>query len=303
MKAIISKHPVLFVIAAALLFQFAIVGTVGAMLPEGAHIHDDEAAHMIFRFRLFGPLIMAVAVTWIVDGRAGLRNLFASFLHWRVPARWYALAFSWKFMFTYTGIAVLALIGVRAWPGWIVPDFFGGDWSALLELLRNMPFIVAIAIVEETTWMKCCVTRMQERYSALVSCLVVGISWGLWYLPMLLIREGVPDGYPWPLFMLSMFSLTVFLSWTYNMTRSGTILLIMQIVSNCAFFIIPVLPGWWGLDPTYVNSFVYVNFASAVTLLLVFGWRDLSTRGRARWSDGMPEAGSMNVGGFSPSVA
>ena len=81
--------------------------------------------------------------------------------------------------------------------------------------------------------MKFSVTRMQERYSALVSCLLVGIGWGLWYLPMLLIGEGVPDGYPWPMFLLSMVCLTVLLGWTYNMTRSGTILLIMQIVSNC----------------------------------------------------------------------
>ena len=57
----------------------------------------------------------------------------------------------------------------------------------------------------------------------------------------------------------------------------------MQIISNCCFFILPVLPAWHDMDPAYVNSFVWVNFASAVTLVLVFGGRHLSRRARAKW--------------------
>ena len=133
--------------------------------------------------------------------------------------------------------------------------------------------------------MKFCVTRMQERWSALTSCLLVGLSWGLWYLPMLLIREGVPDGYPWHMFLLSMIALTILLAWVYNMTHSGLVLLIMQIVSNCAFFIVPVLPSWWNGDPTYINAFVTVNVLSAITIVVIFGWREMGTGPRAKWSE------------------
>ena len=288
MKAIVARHPVLFVIAAALLFQFGIVAIVAFLLDDGMRIHDHETAHMVFRFRVFGPLIASVGVTALIEGRAGLRHLFASFFHWKVPAVWYAFAFTWKFLFTAVGITVLFLVGAEAWPGLLVPNFFGGQGSAFHGLLMNLPFIVSIAIVEETTWIKCCVTRLQRRHSALFSALVVGIFWGLWYLPMLLLGEGVPDGYPWPFFLLSMVSLTVLLTWAYNMTRSGTVLLVMQIISNCCFFIIPVLPAWHDMDPAYVNSFVWVNFASAVTLSLVFGAKHLARRERAKWQ--VPDA-------------
>ena len=288
MKAIVARHPVLFVIAAALLFQFGIVAIVAFLLDDGMRIHDHETAHMVFRFRVFGPLIASVGVTALIEGRAGLRHLFASVFHWKVPAAWYAFAFTWKFLFTAVGITVLLLVGAEAWPGLLVPNFFGGQGSAFHGLLMNLPFIVSIAIVEETTWIKCCVTRLQRRHSALFSALVVGIFWGLWYLPMLLLGEGVPDGYPWPFFLLSMVSLTVLLTWAYNMTRSGTVLLVMQIISNCCFFIIPVLPAWHDMDPAYVNSFVSVNFASAVTLSLVFGAKHLAVRERAKWQ--VPDA-------------
>lgn len=292
MKELLRRYPVLTFVLLTLGFQFAVVGFVGWHLPDGARIHDDAQAHMIFRLRVFGPLLFAVALTAWFEGRAGLRNLFGSFFKWRVGAQWYALAFGWKFLFTYLGIGAIWLLGIKGWPGWAAGDGPGGLVHSLGNLARNMPFIVGIAFVEETAWMKYCVTRMQERFSAFRSCLLVGISWGLWYLPMLLVGEGVPDGYPWPVFLLSMSALAILLGWTYNMTHSGTVLLIMQIVSNCAFFLIPVLPDWHAGDPTFVTGFVVVNFISAVTLVLVFGWRDLGTKPRARWSDGMPAKSS-----------
>jgi len=291
MKAFVARYPVLAFVLLTLAFQILVVGFVGwhlSGMPEGSRIHYDEAAHRVFRLRAFGPLLFAVVLSYWLEGRAGLRNLFGAFFNWRVGPQWYALAFGWKFLFTYAGVTGIYLLGIKGWPGWGAGSGAIGFMHAFEGMLMNMPFIVGIAVVEETVWMKYCVTRMQERYSAFASCLLVGLCWGLWYLPMLLVGEGVPDGYPWPVFLLSMVCLTVLLGWTYNMTHSGTVLLIMQIVSNCAFFLIPVLPSWHLGDATYVTGFVAVNLISAVTLVLVFGWRELGTRPRARWSDGMP---------------
>ncbi len=296
MRALISRFPVLTFVVLTLSYQFIVVGIVWWRLPAGGHMHDDEAAHMVFRFRVFGPLAFAVLLTAYLEGREGLRTLFGAFRHWKVPAKWYMLAFSWKFLFTWAGIAVLALFGMRHWPGLLV-DGVGG---ATRGLVRNLPFIVGIAIVEETAWMKYCVTRLQDRYHALPACLLVGVSWGLWYLPMLLVGEGVPDGYPWPIFMGSMVALTILLAWTYNMTRSGVILLIMQIVANCAFFLLPVLPGLHHLDPAYVNAFVAVNIVSAVLLVLIFGWRELGVGPRARWSSARVRTLPVRKHGWGP---
>lgn len=286
MNAFIRKYPVLVFSILTLSYQFIVVGLVKWMVPEGSHMHDVPEAWMVFRFRAFGPLFFAVALTWYLEGAAGMRKLFGAFLNWRVGPQWYALAFSWKILFTYLGIGGLVLFGMAEWPGWFVHDFFGGTFKALKGLIVNLPFIIGIAFVEETAWMKFSVTRLQEKYSALRACLTVGVAWGLWYLPMLLVGEGVPDGYPWPVFLLSMVCLTVLLGWAYNMTHSGTVLLIMQIISNCAFFLIPVLPAWHGGDATYVTAFVAVNLLSAITLVLVYGWRELGTGPRSRWSDG-----------------
>jgi membrane protease YdiL (CAAX protease family) len=285
MRAFIKRYPVLSFMGLALGYQLLIVLFSKAQMGEAHDLDEAPAAHMVFRFRVFGPLVFSVLLTWYIEGRAGLAKLFGAFAHWKVPAGWYAMAFGWKFAYTYIGAAVLLLLGSAAWPGWFIHDFWTGDHSKVGELLRNLPFIIGIALVEETAWMKYCVTRLQDRYSAFASCLITGTAWGLWYLPMLLIGEGVPDGYPWHMFMLSMISLTFLLGWTYNMTRSGTILLIMQIISNCAFLMIPVLPGLNDMRTEYINAFVLVNFATAVLLVLIYGWRELGARSRAKWSE------------------
>lgn len=285
MRKFITRYPVLTFMTLALGYQFLIVALAKIQMEPGQRLHDAPAAHMVFRFRVFGPLVFAVLLTWYLERGAGIRKLFGSFLHWKVPAKWYLMAFSWKFVYTYVGAGALLLLGMAEWPGWFIHDFWTGDHSKFWNLVHHIPFIVGIAIVEETAWMKYSVTRLQERYSAFLSCLIVGIAWGCWYLPMLLIGEGTPDGYPIHMFMLSMLSLTFLLSWAYNMTRSGTILLVMQIISNCAFLMIPVLPGMNNMRVDYINAFVMVNFVTAVAIVLFYGWRHMCDTTRAKWSD------------------
>ncbi|MBL7953325.1 MAG: CPBP family intramembrane metalloprotease [Flavobacteriales bacterium] len=290
MRAFVTKNPVLSFVLLTLGYQWLVIGIVDWHLKKaGLSLEQDETAHMIFRMRVFGPLVFCVFLTWYIEGTAGLKTLFGSFFNWRVPGKWYLFGATWKFLFSWIGVGFLVLFGMRDWPGFFNPQIFNNSELAM-GLLKTMPFLVGIAIVEETAWMKYCVTRMQDRYSALTSCLIIGVAWGCWYLPMIITGEGVPDGYPPPIFMLSMLCLTILLGWAYNMTHSGTILLLMQVVSNGAFFLLPVLPGWHvlpsgELDTAYVNAFVAINSLSAILIVVIFGWREMGTRKRATWSE------------------
>ncbi len=72
MAALIRRHPLpaFFVIAFALTW---------ATVPFGV-------------FMAAGPLVAALIVTGVVDGRVGLRELWSRMLRWRVGLRWYAAA-------------------------------------------------------------------------------------------------------------------------------------------------------------------------------------------------------------------
>lgn len=294
MKTFVSRFPVLTFVVLTLSYQLLIVLFMSFRLTHDIHLADDPMAHMVFRLRVFGPLLFAVVVTYYIEGFGGLKTLFGSYFKWKAPLHLYAFALSWKFMYFYIGAAAVVLLGIGAWPGFAVEDFFGGTHQKAINLRNNMVFIVGVAFVEETAWMKFSFTRLQARYSALAACSLVGLSWGSWYLPMLLLGEGVPDGFPVLMFMLSMYALTILLGWLFNMTRSGSILILAQIVSNCAFFIMPVFPEGSG-NPIYANGFIVVSTIVSITLVAVYGWRELGTGKRAMWGES-PSPAQQPVG-------
>lgn len=280
--SIIRRYPVASFISMTLLAQLGVVLCTWWLIPEGQAMHSDtpgaRIAHMVFRMRVFFPLLLAIAFTVYLDGWRGLRTLFGSFLHWRVPVKWYAIAVVWKFVLGYLGVTCVVLLALDQWPG-----FINEGW---LEGMRNtFFFLIGIAFVEETSWIRFSVTRLQEKRSALYSATVVGLAWGAWYLMMMLLGEGVPDGIPWFAFVISMFSMSVFFTFTYNSTRSGAVLLIMQFFSNSAFLIAPMLPVE-GKPPYFMIGFVLWFLILAIGVILYSGHEHLHRGGvRARWSD------------------
>ncbi len=281
MRAFITRYPVAVFVTLTLLAQFCVVLTTWWLIPAGLEMHSDDPgshmAHAIFRLRVFFPLGLAIAMTVYLDGWGGLRKLFGSYFHWRVPAKWYALAFSWKFLLGYLGIFSVVAMGFDQWPGWL-------NYNWLSETIRNAAFVIGIAVVEETSWIRFSVTRLQEKRTALFSATWVGLAWGIWYLMMMLLGEGVPDGIPWYAFLTSMFSLAVFLTWAYNSTRSGVVLLIMQIFSNCAFLSVPMLPVP-EKPPYFMNAFVVLFLLVSFLIIRFVGARNMARYERARWSD------------------
>ncbi|MFT3883907.1 MAG: hypothetical protein QM724_00290 [Flavobacteriales bacterium] len=282
MRKFLSRYPVATFITLTLLAQFGVVLTTWYLIPPGQKMHSDSpgahVAHMVFRFRVFFPLGIAMLLTLYLDGWAGIRKLFSSFLHWRVAPKWYALAFVWKFFLGYLGIFGVIALGLDVWPGWINHDWFP-------NLITNFAFLIGIALVEETSWIRFTVTRLQERHSALFASTVAGLGWAAWYLMMMMIGEGVPDGIPWFAFIISMFSMSVFFTWTYNTTRSGTVLLVMQFFSNSAFLIVPMLPVP-NKPPYFMVAFVLLFLVLAVAVTIQGGAAQLNRNGsKAKWSD------------------
>lgn len=299
MIALLKRYPVVCFIAATLLAQLGIVLVAWTLMPDGERMHSDsagaKAAHMIFRLRVFFPLGLAMLITVFLDGWSGLKKLFGSFFHWHVDAKWYVLAFTWKFVLGYIGIFAVVALGLD-----VMPPLVNAD--AVPNLLHTAAFVVGIAVVEETSWIRFCVTRLQEKRSAFFSSAVVGIAWSLWYLMMMLLGEGVPDGIPWFAFIISMFSLSVLLTWAYNTTRSGTVLLIMQIFSNCAFLVAPMLPVP-GKPPYFMIGFVLAFLALSFFIIAYNGTEHLSrARMRAKWSGDENEGSSVDPQG-APELA
>jgi CAAX protease family protein len=136
---------------------------------------------------LAGPALAAVVVTAVVDGRAGLRDLWSRVTRWRIGWRWWALVI---------GTLCLVLVSV------VGPLLTGGKVPPLAAFTRYSgigaitPFgVVAVAFVvnglgEETGWRGFAVDRLLRDHSFTWTAFVVAAAWAGWHLPFFWIVAG-----------------------------------------------------------------------------------------------------------------
>jgi uncharacterized protein len=169
---------------------------------------------------LFGPALAAFAVTAVVWGRAGVRDLLARMARWRMPLRWWAATLS-PLAFLAVALAVAAAIGKLPRGS----DF--GRYSGLpaIGVVPAAVIVVLITFGEETGWRGFALPLLQRRYGALAAALLITPIWAVWHLPYFFtvatFRGFAPVGYVGFVFGLACGSIV--LTWLYNGT-GGSIL-------------------------------------------------------------------------------
>jgi uncharacterized protein len=190
----------------------------------------------------FGPLVAALLLTGVLDGRAGLAGLWKRMLIWRVHPGWYAFAF--------LGTAVVALgaIGIHIWMGGGALQF--NDPAQLYLVVPVFVYVLVLSVAgEETGWRGYALPRLQERWGALPASLVIGVVWGVWHLPLFWMPGNFHTEIPFGLFLLQDVALSVVITWLFNRT-GGSLLLVhlFHAASNTTIGVLPILPQDTGGD-------------------------------------------------------
>lgn len=174
-----------------------------------------------------GPSIAAWIVLRRSEGRQAIRRIGDRYRRWRVGLRWYVVA----------ALLVPAMqLGVLAGDALIGDDAVVSAASPLGQMLGDLgvagllavfPLIVASNVfssplLEEFGWRGFALPRLQRRYSALTSSVLLGVVWGVWHLP-LTIAYGDPLG---PL-LLEIVAVTILMTWVFNHTAGSMILMLL----------------------------------------------------------------------------
>ncbi|UCD44107.1 MAG: CPBP family intramembrane metalloprotease [Candidatus Bathyarchaeota archaeon] len=107
-----------------------------------------------------------------------MRNLLSGWTKWRVGAFWYIVAFSPLF------VGLLA-VGVYVIMGSTPPGpMMEYDWRLIAFLLVES--LLTGASGEELGWRGFALPRLQTRFGALTSSLILGLTWSLWHIPVYL---------------------------------------------------------------------------------------------------------------------
>ncbi len=164
-----------------------------------------------------GPTFAALIVTSLLGGKRGVRELLAPLLQWRVGIVWYCVALFWQ------PSILLVVIGLGTLLGTPTPDFAKvSPWFMVLPILLTT---VLINVWEEVGWRGFALPRLQARYSALASSLIIGVLWGLWHLPLFLDNSNPMSTFPFFAWYIGIVASAILYTWVYNNAR-GSLLVV-----------------------------------------------------------------------------
>jgi membrane protease YdiL (CAAX protease family) len=270
MSNFIKKYP------AISQFVLALIIGGGMIAPMIAGVVPSES--FVLLIAAYSASLAGVILTIIVSGKSGLREMFRRLLIWRVGIGWWAFALI-AFALMYLGGLVLAALF--------------SDSTLALKLAKPlymffplfiMKFFLDAGLGEELGWRGFLLPRLQARYSALVSSIIVGIVWGLWHLPLFMLKGMSPTYEMGQTFGVvpSLLGYTVFIvvpyailfTWMYNNTK-GSLLLAFVFHSSQAWFELFRDPD--NLFGPYFG-FAAILTATAIVVVLISGAQNLSRK-------------------------
>lgn len=175
---------------------------------------------------VLGPMVTGITFTYLTRDREGRRDYWKRIIDFkRIPGKRYLIIF--LFVPILNVLAALVDIvtgGAGATWGEAARNVFTNPSSIILSIL----FSSLIPFIEELGWRGYVLDRMQEKYTALVSSVILGVIWSVWHLPLFFVQGtyqaglGVGTQAFW-LFMLGVLPLNLPFTWIYNNTNRSTL--------------------------------------------------------------------------------
>jgi uncharacterized protein len=246
---------------------------LGFLALTGREPFTDPLSTGLWAVGGYGPVVAALVMARVAHGRGGLRRLGRDLLRSRVGA-WYAVL-----LLPLPVVAVAVLVTVTT--GGATLEVAGATHWLLLPAI----FLGGILFggLEEVGWRGYLLPRLQDRATALVASVAIGLVWSVWHAPLFLIGSTTQASTPVLWFTLQAIALSVILTWTYNGT-GGSLLL--------AVLFHGAVNGWYtavvqGVAPAALDSFTapaaVLTAAVAGWILLRYGPTDLAARPRRGW--------------------
>ncbi|MBN9149842.1 MAG: CPBP family intramembrane metalloprotease [Micrococcales bacterium] len=169
----------------------------------------------------FGPSVAGILVVALVRGRAGLGELFRRVIKVRVPLRWVLVIVAIPLVWSAVALGL----------GYLASGFAPIKFDFLVPLSMILPFFLYMVIFtglsEEVGWRGYALPELQSKYSAEKSSWILGILWGLWHLPSVLLVPFLHGDLTLLLAGTSLLGLTlgivgwtIVITWVYNNTGS-----------------------------------------------------------------------------------
>ncbi|MEM9320235.1 MAG: hypothetical protein AAGA70_14710 [Pseudomonadota bacterium] len=209
---------------------------------------------------LLGLVLATVVPLW--RGLPAVIGVFRPLTVWRINPLWFVVAILWPILFSAAFVTTKALV-------------LGEPLSLLssgAELLGQPSFLATVfiaALIGEIVWVGYAIANLGRMRSRVISALIVGAVWGLWWLPMSYFEIGIVPGLTLASLWMSMTGVAFFCAFFDALTRSGLVIFAMQFCFNSSVVAFPLLPihaGPWAFE-AYSAAYMIVGFLFVAILL------------------------------------
>jgi membrane protease YdiL (CAAX protease family) len=150
--------------------------------------------------------------------------------------------------------------------------------ETLLSLLGILIFtLFSGPLAEELGWRGFALPRLQAKYNALLSSLILGAIWTCWHLPLFFVTGATQMSIPFPIYLVLVTTISVYITWLYNNTKGS---LVITVLAHYAYNLTGFLTGVLGLMPAMLFYGIAGSLLGVLTIavVFVFGPRALSKK-------------------------
>ena len=230
---------------------------------------------IVYLFLGWGFIFASVIMTGLTLGKDGVVALLKRYLQWRVGWQWYLAPFLLAPALIIGGVYLnAALTGVPPDFSTVIAHKIFGK-SAYLPLFI-LPFFLVdlISNGEEIGWRGYVLPRLQAKYGALISALILGVIWGFWHLPKFLAHWDTVS-FAW--FMAHTTMVSVLYTWLYNGTKGSLLLVtLFHAASNATGVFMPMANTVSSGNMGAYIIFILLEMAAAIIIVIATGPERLS---------------------------
>ena len=237
-------------------------GMVLDVLPRGLYSYG--------RFALLGALLLGVVLA--ARGLAGVDDLLRPMLEWHRHVGWYIFVLLWT-------PVICAFVLLARWAFDATSPDFAADFS-LVTRPSVMMILFFSSFVGEMVWISYSVRRLSMQFTPYVSALIVGAFWTAWWLPMAIYNFGIIPDLPLLALLFNQVGVALAGTFVYMHTKSGFLVLGLQLMFNTSILVLPITPGVGGVATYW--AFAVTFFIATSLLFVIFGPKPLFRTAPAR---------------------
>jgi uncharacterized protein len=204
---------------------------------------------------VFIPALIALSLTTVTDGWAGVQALLSKLGQRRLRLLWVVAAVALGLVLRLAVSAIALLLG-------LIPTIQLRQWSpAQLAIFAVILFVFALP--EELGWRGYALPKLLKTHSPLIAGLIVGVLWGSLHLALTLpgmINAGAP-ALPT---LLGLIGLSVLATWLYIRTNGN--LLVTSLFHAAQSFFVIVNDGITVGQQTWLMAGVYLTAAVVIAI-------------------------------------